>query len=45
MCGSPFGGWLADYVQIRRPGGRIAVQAGALFVAHRSCSFAAGHNQ
>jgi sugar phosphate permease len=31
MCGSPLGGWLADYVQMRRPGGRIAVQAGALF--------------
>lgn len=31
MCGSPLGGWLADVMQMRRPGGRIAVQAGALF--------------
>ncbi len=31
MCGSPLGGWLADYVQMKTRGGRIAVQAGALF--------------
>jgi MFS family permease len=31
MGGSPLGGWLADYVQARRPGGRIAVQSAALF--------------
>ncbi len=31
MCGSPVGGWLADHLQMKRPGGRIAVQAGALF--------------
>jgi MFS family permease len=31
MCGSPLGGWLADVIQGRRPGGRIIVQACALF--------------
>jgi MFS family permease len=31
MCGSPLGGWLADAVQQRRRGGRILVQAAALF--------------
>jgi sugar phosphate permease len=31
MCGSPLGGWLADYLQAKRSGGRIAVQAAALF--------------
>ena len=30
MCGSPLGGWLADYMQQKRGGGRIAVQAVAL---------------
>ena len=32
MCGSPLGGWLADSMQAKRPGGRIAVQAAALFL-------------
>ncbi len=31
MCGSPLGGWMADHLQMKRPGGRIAVQAAALF--------------
>jgi MFS family permease len=31
MCGSPLGGWFADILQKRRPGGRIAVQSVALF--------------
>lgn len=31
MCGSPLGGWLADYMQAKRSGGRIAVQGVALF--------------
>ena len=31
MCGSPLGGWLADVMQARRSGGRIAVQSAALF--------------
>jgi len=31
MCGSPLGGWFADTLQKRRPGGRIAVQSVALF--------------
>jgi sugar phosphate permease len=31
MCGSPLGGWLADGMQKRRLGGRIAVQSAALF--------------
>jgi MFS family permease len=31
MCGSPLGGWLADKLQALYPGGRIAVQAAALF--------------
>ena len=31
MAGSPSGGWLADYAQQKRPGGRILVQSGALF--------------
>ncbi|HZS57060.1 MAG TPA: MFS transporter [Bryobacteraceae bacterium] len=31
MCGSPLGGWLADHMQMKRPGGRIALQAAALF--------------
>jgi MFS family permease len=31
LCGSPLGGWLADYLQAKRSGGRIAVQAAALF--------------
>jgi MFS family permease len=31
MCGSPLGGWLADAVQKKRHGGRIAVQSAALF--------------
>ena len=32
MCGSPLGGWLADLMQAKRSGGRIAVQAAALFL-------------
>lgn len=32
MCGSALGGWLADSVQAKRPGGRVAVQAVALFL-------------
>lgn len=31
MCGSPIGGWLADTMQAKRSGGRIAVQSAALF--------------
>ncbi len=31
MSGSPLGGWLADRLQAKRPGGRIAVQSAALF--------------
>jgi MFS family permease len=31
MCGSPLGGWLADAMQAKRSGGRIAVQSAALF--------------
>ncbi|HEX4748610.1 MAG TPA: MFS transporter [Bryobacteraceae bacterium] len=31
MFGSPLGGWLADTMQAKRSGGRIAVQAAALF--------------
>ena len=31
MCGSPLGGWFADRLQATQPGGRIAVQAAALF--------------
>jgi MFS family permease len=31
MCGSPLGGWLADAMQKKRLGGRIAVQSAALF--------------
>ncbi len=31
MCGSPLGGWLADAMQKKRRGGRIALQAAALF--------------
>jgi MFS family permease len=30
MGGSPLGGWLADKLQMRHPGGRITVQAAAL---------------
>jgi sugar phosphate permease len=31
MCGSPLGGWLADGMQKKRPGGRAALQSLALF--------------
>jgi MFS family permease len=31
MCGSPIGGWLADRMRAKHPGGRMAVQAAALF--------------
>ncbi|HTM51770.1 MAG TPA: MFS transporter [Bryobacteraceae bacterium] len=30
LVGSPLGGWLADRLRARRPGGRMMVQAGAL---------------
>jgi MFS family permease len=31
MAGSPLGGWLADRLRARRPGGRMLVQAAGLF--------------
>ena len=31
MCGAPLGGWLADRMRMRMPGGRMMVQAAAVF--------------
>jgi MFS family permease len=32
MCGAPLGGWLADRMRARRPGGRMMVQAAAVLL-------------